>query len=75
MTASTNVPYWVVALRIGCVLSQVIAASGDLSLKLSLTHKNKFTNNGLSLTIFLSLPPVESVKLLQTKKIKTAAFN
>ena len=50
MTASTNVPYWVVALRVGCVLSQVIAASGDLSLKLSLTPEYKFTNNGLSLT-------------------------
>jgi len=49
MTASTNVPYWVVALRVGCVLSQVIAASGDLSLKLSLTPEYKFTNNGLSL--------------------------
>ena len=48
MTASTNVPYWVVALRVGCVLSQVIAASGDLSLKLSLTPEYKFTNNGLS---------------------------
>jgi len=47
MTASTNVPYWIVALRVGCVLSQVIAASGDLSLKLSLTPEHKFTNNGL----------------------------
>jgi len=33
MTVITNVPYWVVALRVGCVLSQVIAASGDLSLE------------------------------------------
>jgi len=37
MNSSTNVPYWTVVLRVGCVLSQVIAASGDLSLKLSLT--------------------------------------
>ena len=50
MTVSTIVPYWTVALRVGCVLSQVIAASGDLSLKLSLTPEYKFTNNGLSLT-------------------------
>jgi len=49
MTASTNVPYWVVALRVGCVLSQVIAASGDISLNLSLKPEYKFTNNGLSL--------------------------
>ena len=41
MTASTNVPYWVVALRVGCVLSQVIVASGDLPLKLSLTANIK----------------------------------
>ena len=25
-----DVPYWVVALSVGCVLSQVVAASGDL---------------------------------------------
>ena len=31
MNSSTNVPYWTVVLRVGCVLSQVIAASGDLS--------------------------------------------
>jgi len=30
MNSSTNVPYWVVVLRVGCVLSQVTAASGDL---------------------------------------------
>jgi len=28
---STNVPYWAGVLRVGCVLSQVKAASGDLS--------------------------------------------
>jgi len=50
MTVITNVPYWVVALRVGGVLSQVIAASGDLFLKLSLTPEYKFTNDGLSLT-------------------------
>jgi len=50
MTASTNVLYWIVALRVGCVLSQVIATSGDLSLMLSLTPEYKFTNNGLSIT-------------------------
>jgi len=54
MTANTNVPYWVVASRVGCVLSQVIAASRDLPLKLSFTpnivvHLPYFTNNGLSL--------------------------
>jgi len=38
-------------LRVGGVLSQVIAASGDLSLKLSLTPEYKLTNNDLSLTI------------------------
>jgi len=37
MNSCTNVQYWVVASRVGCVLSQVIAASGDLPLKLSLT--------------------------------------
>jgi len=31
MNCSTNVPYWVIALKVGCVLSQVIAASGGLS--------------------------------------------
>jgi len=50
MTASTNVPYWAVASRVGCVLSQVIAASGDLPLTMSLTPEHNFTNNGLSLT-------------------------
>jgi len=50
MTASTNEPYWVVASRVGSVFSQVMAASGDFSLKLSLTPEYKFTNNGLSLT-------------------------
>jgi len=37
MNSSTNVPYWTVVLRVGCVLSQVIAGSGDLPLKLNLT--------------------------------------
>jgi len=37
MTASTIVPYWVVASRVGCVLSKVMAAGGDLPLKLSFT--------------------------------------
>ena len=72
MTASTNVPYWIVALRVGCVLSQVIAASGDLSLKLSRTPEYKFTNNGLSLTtmntsssaINCTQPPVQPTGLL-----------
>ena len=31
INSSTNVPYWVVALKVGCVLLQVIAARGDLS--------------------------------------------
>jgi len=31
MNCSTNVPYWVIALKVGCALSQVIAASGGLS--------------------------------------------
>ena len=30
MNCSTNVPYWAVVLRVGCVLSHVIAATGDL---------------------------------------------
>jgi len=50
MTASTNVPYWAVAPRVRCVLSQVIAASGDLPLTLSLTPEYNFTNNRLSIT-------------------------
>ena len=49
MTASTNVSHWVVALRVGCVLSQVIAARGDLSLKFSFSPEYKFTNSGLLL--------------------------
>jgi len=36
MNSSTNVPYWVVALRVGCVLSQVIAASRDLPFEVEL---------------------------------------
>jgi len=49
MTANTNVSHWAVASRVGCVLSQVIAASGDFPLKLSITPEHNFTNNGLSL--------------------------
>ena len=29
MSSNANVPYWVVVLRVDCVLSQVIAAIGD----------------------------------------------
>jgi len=63
MTASTNVPYRVVALRVGCVFSQVIAASGDLSWKLSLTPEYKFTNNGLSLPICTDSKNAESLRV------------
>jgi len=45
MNSSTNVPYWVVASRVGCVLSQIIAASGDLPLKMSFTPEHSFTNS------------------------------
>jgi len=45
MNSSTNVPYWDVASRVGRVLSQVIAASGDLPfLELSFTLNIIVTN-------------------------------